>query len=413
MIIETGWYCELAPRLAEEFETVYYWSPWQGDFPYSQDYAVGSGLENVMRVKDLWDFVPDVDLFVFPADGFEDIQWYLKSQGKRVWGSGYGSQMEADRVMLKNYLVQHDLPIIEYAITYGMESLYKLLHDEEDIYIKLSRGARGDTETYHHWNWELSRTWFNNLAAQLGPMSERQTFLWERPTEGFEGGMDWIAVGQQYSNEALVGYEIKDSCYVSVVQRYSRISQKLTKSADALRDYFEAVKYANLVSTEVRIAEDGTAYMIDLAARFPWPPAGTQMANIENLGEMMWFGSAGTMVQPHYRKRFGVELNITAPSLSTDWLAVELSESARKHFMFHAACKFGNTYWLRPQHAAGDSGYVGTCIAIGDDFQSTKKLCIEMSEELKGQKLETDVSDLEKAEAEIAKGEKAGIPWWD
>jgi len=258
----------------------------------------------------------------------------------------------------------------------------------------------------------MSQTWFYNMAAKLGPMGESTVFLWEYPQEGFEGGMDWIAVGGQYSDMALIGYEIKDSCYVSTVKPYGRISPKLRDSADAMRDWFDQVGYRNMVSTEVRITENGTAYMIDLAARFPWPPCGTQMENIINLGEVMWYAGEGVLVQPEYQFQYAVELNIIAPAVQQDWMAVEIPDAERRWFKLHSACKFGDTYWLRSQKAHNEQSYAGTVLGQSNDFKQAVELCIDRSKLIKGQDLKVDVSDIEKAEEEIADGEAAGIPFW-
>lgn len=411
LVVDSGWYVELAPRLAREFDRVLYWSPWQGEFPYAQDAAIGSGLEGVERVKHLWDAMSSADLVVFPAEGFEDVQDAAEKSGKRVWGSGRGNYLEEDRIALKEYLKGKKQPVIPYEVLKGINALEAFLRDpmNDDTFVKLAHGYRGDMETWHHVNWPRSMVWFFDLARRLGPMGATTTFMWEYPVEGFEGGSDMLIVSGQYPEKLLIGYEIKDSCYVSTVKAYSYLATPLKAAWEALREYFVKVNYRNLVSTENRITEDETSYMIDLAARFPWPPSGTEMENIVNLGEIMWHGSQGILVQPKFRYTYGVELNLSSPWLAQEWLAVEFPESIRDNVKLHSAVKVGDQYWVRPQKGNGETGYVGSVVALGNDFKRTCKFCVELASQVEGTRLEFDANDILKAEKTVREGEEHGI----
>ncbi len=411
LVVDSGWFVEIAPRLAREFGNVLYWSPWQGEFPYSQDAAVGSGLEGVTRVRDLHDAIPLADLVVFPAEGFADLQDSVNRLGIPTWGGGRGQVLEEDRVLLKHYLDDHKQPTIPFETVVGVEALRKLLMTSEDIYVKLAHGYRGDMETWHHEDWERTYTWFLDVCLRLGPLGATTVFLIEPPVEGFEGGMDWLAMGDQYSETCLIGYEIKDSCYVSTTKAYSSLPSVLRDGSEALKDWFKRTNYKNLVSTENRITKDNTSYLIDLAARFPWPPSGTMMEQISNLGEVMWYGTNGIFVEPDFRYRFGVELNLSSPWLAGRWLAVDFPASIRPWVKLHSAIKVGEKYWLRPQKGNGETGYVGSVVSLGDNFEKTIKVCIERAGMVKGCRVDFDPSDIEKAQEVVKEGEKHGIIW--
>jgi len=416
LVIDTGWYCEIASRLADEFGEVFYWSPWQGDFPYAQDIAPGSGLPGVIRVRDLFDYVDAADLVVFPADGYEDLQAALERSGKRVWGSRRGGELERDRFALKGYLQQHGLPVIESEAVIGLGKLYEVLHKHkyDGWYVKLNRGYRGDMETFHHQDWDRTRDWFYRTAAALGPMGDRTVWMLEPPVEGFEGGADTYSVDGQMPGEVIIGYEIKDSCYVSTTKPYSNLPMPLRQGFDALVDWFSATGYKNLFSTEVRIDDGGTAYLIDLAARFPWPPSATWMANCENLGEIFYYGAEGVLVEPQFTHRFAVELGLTSPWLGDErWLCLDIPERVKPWIRLHGAARFGDKHWLRPQRGRGERGYLGSVVGTSNSFVEARRICIERAKQVEGLRVEFVEDDLKKAEKEIAKGEAAGISFFN
>jgi len=412
LVIDSGWYCELAATLAQTFDPVYYWSPWQGDFPYAQDIAPGAGLEGVTRVRDLWDVMDEADVVVFPADGWEDLQLYLRRRGKAVWGSGRGTELEHDRLMFKDYLKVYGLPVVPFEVIIGVNKLYETLRDPEfdGWFVKQSRGFRGDMETWRHRNWEGSRSWFYAVAKQLGPMGDTTVWLVEPPVEGFEGGLDDIAIDGDETSTVIVGYEIKDSCYVATTMAHARLPRVLSDSAEALRGWFRDTGYRNFYSTEVRIDDHGTAYFIDLAARFGWPPTASWLCNCENLGVIIEHGAHGVLVPPEFTKSFMVELNLTSPWLGhEEWLEVEMPASVRPWVKLHGVARMGDTYWVRPQRGQGETGFVGSVVGTADTFDKARKLCIERAKLVEGHKLEYDEGDLAKAEQEIEKGNKAGI----
>jgi hypothetical protein len=411
LIIDSGWFCELGPRLARDFGDVLYWSPWQSEFPYSQDAAIGAGLEGVVRVKDYHDALAFADLVVFPSLNDAGLQEHLRSQGKRVWGTGRAEALELDRVLLKDFLKRNGLPVVPYKLVRGVEELKLVMQREDDIIIKLANGYRGDTETFCHSTWEMSAGWYFDLVARLGPLGKRMLFLVEEKIEGFEGGSDQFTVNGQLPSTVMIGYEIKDSCYVSTIKPLYEVAYPIRDVLVALGPEFQRFGMKQLFSTEVRIDKEGNGYFIDLAARFPSPPYGTMMENIENFSEILWYGSEGMLIQPTFRHRYGVELNLTSPWLEQNWQSVQIEGEDRRWVKLHNAMKQGSIYYSRPQFREnnGETGALGSVIALGDDLKQTAKACIERAERVKGLRIEFNPSDLEKAQKTIDEGKSYGI----
>src|SRR5258708_15118766 len=102
LCVDHGLFLPLAIKLAESFQRVLYYSPWEKGFPILNDCVIGDGFENVERVDDIWEHLKDVDLFLFPDLQHSGLQLHLESLGKRVWGSREGDDLELSRSFLKH-----------------------------------------------------------------------------------------------------------------------------------------------------------------------------------------------------------------------------------------------------------------------------------------------------------------------
>src|SRR5215831_14647355 len=78
----------IALPLAKDFGRVLVHVPWQNGYPRSNAPTIGTGIDGIERVLQPWapDYFDAIDLFVFPDVYEGDLQEYLVSQGKRVWG---------------------------------------------------------------------------------------------------------------------------------------------------------------------------------------------------------------------------------------------------------------------------------------------------------------------------------------
>src|SRR6266576_2239924 len=94
MVFDNGLFQPLVHRLARDFGRVLYHRGTRHAFPMPNDSAIGSGYEKATRA-DSWEaHVDEVDLFVFPDLYWADTQAYLRSLGHRVFGCGWGEELE-------------------------------------------------------------------------------------------------------------------------------------------------------------------------------------------------------------------------------------------------------------------------------------------------------------------------------
>ena len=147
LIYDLGLFPWLGPVLAQQFKTVYYFSPYQDAWPVSRKSMYGLGLPGVQRVNDFYDFVDEADLIVFPDVGAGDLQMFLRRQGYPVWGAGASEMLELDRVELKRVLKANGMDVPRTWFPEGMDALRAHLEDpaHEDEFIKISE-YRGEGE---------------------------------------------------------------------------------------------------------------------------------------------------------------------------------------------------------------------------------------------------------------------------
>lgn len=102
LVVSNGLDVSLAVKLAETYKRVFFWVPKDDEFPRINDGMIGVGMGKVEVIDNPWGKPYDeTDLWVFPDLGFGEMQLFLESQGKTVWGSRNGEEMEQDRVAMK------------------------------------------------------------------------------------------------------------------------------------------------------------------------------------------------------------------------------------------------------------------------------------------------------------------------
>jgi len=148
LCVDTGIFPHIARRLAREFDTVWYWTPWESAFPRLKDSVIGDGYPDIIACESIEEVKAECDLFVFPDIGYSDLQEELVKQGKAVWGCRRGDELEARRGKFLEVLGTTNLPVPKFKKVMGITSLKLFLKDKEDQYIKVST-YRGDFETTH------------------------------------------------------------------------------------------------------------------------------------------------------------------------------------------------------------------------------------------------------------------------
>ena len=301
LVYDSGLNVSVANALARDFGEVLYFTNWSRAFPSMTEVVSGYGYEGVKRITDFWDHVNEVDLFVFPGCYDGDLQVYLDSIGKRVWGSRNGSNLELLRWNTKEFMKSIGLPVQPCQQVKGLENLRELLKKKENCFVKISK-FRGDMESWHHINYTLSESRLDELAFRLGPLQHMATFVVEDEIETeIEVGYDGIFTGE-WPNFAMQGYEKKDCGLLASVMPYDELPEEVREVNSRLEEYLKTSKYRNFISTEIRIGEDSLPYLIDVTNRAPIPSSSIQISNYKNRADIFWYGANGESVPIEYSR---------------------------------------------------------------------------------------------------------------
>lgn len=381
-VVDNGLFGELARTLSKSFGRVTYVSPWIADFPSSTKTELGEGFPEYDHVKDIWEIIDDVDLFVFPDLHNGALQNYLVDQGKRVWGARMGDELETARTEAKAYFKTLGIPQGKYEVIQGMTALRKFLQGREDkVWVKISL-TRNDTETFSVCGYEGSKNRLDKFEAELGPAAEHMEFVVEDDMpDTLDIAIDTYCVDGKWPNKACLGTEKKDEGYICVVQDWEKLPPGLTDIYEKISPTLEKYEYRNVISLESRM-DAKTTYLADPCCRFGSPPSELQLNLITNLAEIMWQGAAGNLVEPEFEGKFGAQFIIESKWSITNPLLVEFPAKYRDQIKLRYATMFGDQLWIMPQHS--DTPSFGSIVTCGDSLDACFEEAKEIANAIKG-----------------------------
>lgn len=394
-IYDNGLFTSLAATLSQSFGRTLYFSNWVTSFPRSNSLLLGEGVANILRINSIWPHIDGIDLFVFPDIFDGPLQLYLRKLGKRVWGSGLAESLEFERAKSKKWLKQVGLPVGPYVVCKGVAELRRHLQRHDNVFVKISR-SRGDMETFHARSYDLIEPRLNELEHVLGAKGQITEFIVEEPIEcKAEVGYDGFCIDGQYPRKALFGVESKDKGYVGCVMPYASLPRPLQFVNGKLAPLYRDLKYRGFWSSEVRIAEDGTPYLIDPCCRMASPPGELYQYLIENLAEVLWHGAEGELVEPKWRHPWGAQLILTSDWAEHGWQPIEFPDDAEFHVKLHYHTVIGGKHYYVPQ--AVTMPEIGAVVAGGDTKEAAIKAVTRIAETVSGYDVKWDAAALEEA----------------
>lgn len=417
LIYDSGYCTNLAVSLAAHFGEVLYYTNWRRAFPSMTEVSIGYGYEGVTRIKNFWDHVNDVDLFIFPDCDNGDLQTHLESMGKRVWGSRNGSNLEIKRWETRSLLESIGMPVSPAVQIKGLDNLRDFLKKKEgNCFVKISRW-RGDMESWRAINYLLSESRLDELACRLGPLQHMATFIVEDEIKTeIELGYSGLCFDGKFPNIAIQDYEAKDKGLLASFMPYSELPEEVSEANDRLSDFLKRNKYRNFFATEIRIGEDSLPYMIDACCRPPVPCSKIQIANYKNLPDILWHGAEGELVPIEIRAKFGAEAMIYSDWAHKHWIAVQVKDEVRPYVSLFNSLNLGNeteAVMSSNQDIAVLSNEIGSVIGLGDTLEEAIQECREHAEGIQGMGVEIKVDSLESLLPQIKEAQEKGIKFSD
>jgi hypothetical protein len=373
---------------------------------------VGTGLRNVERIEDMWRVVDEVDFIVFPDVGFYQLAEWLRGHGYKVWGAGLGEKLEVQRWRAKETMKELGLPVGECALVTGMTALRNYIKENKDVYVKIS-GFRGIAETFSAETYDLVAPRLAELELELGGAAEVFPFIVEHKVDSVvEAGYDGFCVNGKFPATCLTGVEVKDKGYLGAVRDYKKLSEPVKEINDKLAPFLKEAGYCQFFSTEVRVTDEGTPYLIDLTTRCPAPPSALYWEMIENVGEIVEAGANGMLVEPVWRAKYGALAIIHSSFAEERWCPVSRDESVRQWVKFRNYCEIEGQGYIIPTDGVRMCE-IGDVIGIGDTIEEAIEACQEHAKGVKGFGLHVNTDAVIQALNEIHNAEENDIIFSD
>lgn len=414
LIIDNGDYTFLAELLARRGMEVAYFSSWANAFPLSRQMAVGTGIKGVTRVNDpnLYMLEQDPELVIVPDLYLGDYEAVARNLGYPVFGSNTGNILETDRWLLKEELTKAGLDVIGSVEIQGNEALEDYLRKHNDKHVKVSV-LRGDMSSFHHENWDETQVHFWERKRRFGPIGEQVRFIVEDPIpDAVEVSIEGFFIDGELLLPYMIGYEIKDAGeFGFFATSLEQLPESIQVIIGFLGHFFAKAHYRNFFAAEVRIQPDGTAYLIDLAARIPVPPGYAFMSAVENLTEVLMRGGEGKATPLEVgAAKYLTEIKMKSPWMVEDFLHVRYDKKFEDCLAFENYCRIDGEVWVLP-HVPSDPEIdsFGSAFGFGKNKETAAKHCKDAADSVKAYQAVYKSDVLATAEEEIEKGRKLGI----
>jgi hypothetical protein len=399
----------VAERLAKDFGTAFYWCPYVTNaFPEHTPFDVGHNVPNIVKVKE-WSQVYDESDAVMFTDSMEPhLQNWMRNNGKPVFGSVFAERLEHDRAYIKQVLKELGLPVGLYSVAHGLDALEQILMNTKEGYIKSS--MRGNSETWKHKDWKLSKRQILKLRYEMGLYENRETYVVELPLDSLiEFGYDGFIVSGQYAPISMCGIERKDCCYLGKFIRYQWLPEQIRLVNDKLAPLFEEMNYNGHYSNEIILSKDKRGFLIDNSCRFPSPPGELMLEAYTNYSEIIWDIAHGKMPTIEYKHEWGAQLIIKSDIAEEDPSPILVPEEYKQYVKIKNLSIDEDGTWYFVPSPGLHMKEIGSIVFTADTREEVIKGIIDIAKSIQGFDTHVDIDSLEDAKKSLDKLTKSGI----
>ena len=406
-----GLFVSFARKVAKEFRKAYYYSPWASSFVRSHTLAPGVGFPEIERIKYLFDYADDIDLFVFLDIYQSDTQLFLEKHGARVWGARKGEEMELHRWEFKQYLKKIGLPVQPCEHIIGFKALREYLKKNSNKFVKTSF-VRGDFETFRHDTYDLSEPRLDDLEHNLGAIKDQYEFIVEDEIkDAVEVGYDGFTVDGQFPSHAMYGVEVKDAGFLGITLPYAQMPEPVRFVNSKLQNTLKSYNYRGFLSTEIRYTKKKESYLIDPCCRLGTPSNELLQELFSGWGQTLWDGAEGKLTSPKVEKPYGCLAIIHSDFAAENWQSVKYPKEldAQVKLRFHT--RIDGKDFVAPQVIGLPD--LGAVVGTGNTLLEAIQQCKEYAAQVKGFQLQVSLDSIDKGLETIKQGEKLGIKFGD
>lgn len=409
-VVDFSMFMPVAVRLATQFKKVYYSTPVEKGFQELGDFIFGDGVDNIHRVDDYEnpEVFDEIDLFIFPYILYSGKQLLYERMGKAVWGARQGDELEMFKGRFYDMLDRVGLPVPDHEEIVGMKNLRIYLKENDDVFVKISR-FRGTMDTWNHKNYSKSQSYLDLLTCKLGPFQDKIKFyVLKKIDTPIEGGIDTYCIDGHWPMEAVLGYEKKNEAYLAVVKPMQDMPKEFKIVNELVGPELANYNYRQFFSTEVRVKGD-KSYFIDPTCRTA-SPAGEEMLDLfGNIGEIMWRGSHGELVEPEITARFAGEAYLHWTAGKDEWKCITVPDGLPAQVKLYGCAYVDGDYYWPPE----DEEVIGCIVATEDSPQKVIEAIKETSEALDESSVRVDIGSFVELLKEIESAEDHGIEFTD
>lgn len=421
LLRDTGNFLHWAFELARLEAEVYVYCEWKSQCPRTSELGIADGFKDlgVVRVRDLWRCVPNMDLVIY-ADVYNgDEAEHIQALGIPVWSAFSGEDLELYRWAAKQLFVERGIATTEAVQITGMDNLCKYLKDHDNQVVKIST-VRGDGETWVHKKYRTSELKLDKIEARLGRNALVAKFMVEEKVDAIEElGYDGYNILGQFAQVAMLGLEDKDKGLLGVVKKYDELPPQILDINEKLAPVYKQCGYKGFVSSEARFVREAgkiVGKFIDSTNRCACPGGESYRLNYTNWDEIFLAGAEGVLVEPVPDKLFTLQAVITSGEAEDDEGTYELyfPEEIRANLnIFNWARVKGVDVFL-PQKGLRHCE-IGYIVVNGNTVAAARKELERIAKIFEAGTFDAQVEldSVDRMLKEIAKGELAGIHFSD
>lgn len=412
LVVDYGTFICLAEKLSESYKKVYYHSPCEQEYRDLGDFCIGDGIPNVERLNEIFDDTDVfnlIDLFVFPDIGYGGLQRYLRSLGKKVWGSMGADKLELSRTGFIKTLKKLDLPVVESVTIRGLTNLSEHLKENDFKWIKIN-DWRENMETWYHIDYLHSQRKLEDMAVTFGGLKEGVTFVVQDKIESdAEIGYDGWSVGGKFPSKSYQGYELKNELYLGSLLSYEDLPEPVRFVGEAFSPVLKEFGYQNFFATEIRMADD-TPYFIDPTMRMPGQTGEQMLETCTNLADVIWAGANGELIEPEYCALFAAEATMHYKGDGDGWKVLNVPDKAKQWVKLCQYCIGDDDAYHFPPHANDE---VGIIMGLGDTIEGAIEALKANFEHMKEEPVSIHVEGFSELLQSIQSAEKQGLEFTD
>ncbi|MEM2174179.1 MAG: hypothetical protein QXI58_00940 [Candidatus Micrarchaeia archaeon] len=357
-------FCFALKFILEQNKVYYFIDKWD-PFPELADWSVGQGINNLIKIYDLYEGLNKADLIFFTDIGKGKTIDYLKKKGYLVFGAPKAAEeLEFKKAKFYTFLKANNLPVVETFFIKGIDNAISFFKKYKGRwYLKIDMPFRGSLSTTLINDFDEAEVILNTIKSKIIPLGDQIQFVIQRKIDGYYIGFDSFVFHGNFYPEILFGFEIDHN----TVSKWCLYQDTIFfKPISIFSKFFQEIDYSGLFSLE-GIFDGSKLYLVDPACRPAYPtPAPMICQNVMNFTEFIFNNLTNKKMKLEYKSEYvsGFEVRST---FSDFLLNVVIKKSAK--FWPRRLFIKDNSLYIAP--TAEKNKLIGVLVGEGKNYEET------------------------------------------